>query len=88
MCTLHHSVVVITLLSFLPAAAYPFWPMPASICGAAIQLPDGHSQGVTAQWQDLSEVVQDSIDLLLSQRRYTMAETHDSLLPALMKLQL
>jgi hypothetical protein len=85
---LRHSVGVITLLFFLPAAAYPFWPIPASICGAAIQLPDDDSQGVAAPWQDPSEVVQDSIDLLLSQRRYTMAETHDSLLPALMKLQL
>jgi hypothetical protein len=30
----------------------------------------------------------DSIELLLSQRRHTMAETHDSLVAALMKLRL
>jgi hypothetical protein len=74
------------------AAAYPFWPLPASICGAAIQLPtDSNSDskaGETAAWQDAAEVSPDSINLLLSQRRHTMAQTHDSLIPALMNLRL
>jgi hypothetical protein len=79
----HVSTVV-----FPSAAAFPFWPLPASICGAAIQLPDDDSQAAPGPWEDRNEVVQESIELLLSQRRRRMAEAHDSLLPILRKLQL
>jgi hypothetical protein len=71
-----------------PAVAYPFWPSPGQICEAALQLPDDDQQAVIAPWQDAHEVVPDSIELLLSQRRHTMAETHDSLMPSLMQLRL
>jgi hypothetical protein len=63
--------------------------MPASICGAAIQLPDDDDKQTSAVARhDMGEVVQDSIELLLTQRRCTMAEFHDSLIPKLMKLRL
>lgn len=82
-----HSCYTCLPAAFPPAAAYPFWPLPASICGAAIQLPNDSEEAGPAPWQDsAAEVLPVSIDLLLAQRRHTMAETHDSLIPTLMKL--
>jgi hypothetical protein len=69
---------------FTAFAAYPFWPMLPSIAEAAVQLPDNDTQPA---WQDPGAVLTDSIELL-SQRRHNMTETHDSLVPSLMKLRL